>query len=261
MSLGGLWAQSLLGYRGFPPPLNTITPSPVPSCSSEDSAHENINDWLKFQAFQPVWPSPDVLAAIQCLLALQSAGQPNYSPILTDSEPDELEIKPDPSLPKPIPLRAINLALFEETAICPDVTISRKRAGEKLEKLEKKEKRKKEDKAGDEISPEASTVPPPEELQKEADQLDETAAFVNVTEESRKAVAAIPNVIGECVCSLCRVKYDDVFRLAQHKCPRIAHQEYKCPEYSLALPIWHHIAAGTDLEIHLKYCHAMDANK
>uniref|UniRef100_A0A0M3HS02 C2H2-type domain-containing protein n=1 Tax=Ascaris lumbricoides TaxID=6252 RepID=A0A0M3HS02_ASCLU len=75
----------------------------------------------------------------------------------------------------------------------------------------------------------ASSVPPPDELQAAAD-MDETAAFVNVSEESRRNIAQIENVIGDCVCALCKVKYEDVFRLAQHRCPRIMHEEYRCPE-------------------------------
>uniref|UniRef100_A0A0N5AXY9 C2H2-type domain-containing protein n=1 Tax=Syphacia muris TaxID=451379 RepID=A0A0N5AXY9_9BILA len=76
---------------------------------------------------------------------------------------------------------------------------------------------------------EASAVPPPDELQAVAD-LDDTAAFVDVSEESRRKIAKIENVIGDCICALCKVKYDDVFRLAQHRCPRIIHEEYRCPE-------------------------------
>ncbi|KAK6038336.1 hypothetical protein COOONC_24159, partial [Cooperia oncophora] len=75
-----------------------------------------------------------------------------------------------------------------------------------------------------------SAVPSAEELQKDADSLDETAAYVEVSEESRKKIEAIENVIGDCVCCLCKVRYDDVFKLAQHRCPRIAHEEYRCPE-------------------------------
>ncbi|TKR61325.1 hypothetical protein L596_028446 [Steinernema carpocapsae] len=76
---------------------------------------------------------------------------------------------------------------------------------------------------------EASDIPSTEELQKEAD-LDETAAMVVVSEESRKQISLIPNVIGDSICALCKVRYDDVFKLAQHKCPRIVHEAYKCPE-------------------------------
>ncbi|VDK28321.1 unnamed protein product [Gongylonema pulchrum] len=76
---------------------------------------------------------------------------------------------------------------------------------------------------------EASSLPPPDELQAAAD-MDETAVFVNVSEESRRKIQQIPNIIGDCICALCKVRYDDVFRLAQHRCPRIIHEEYRCPE-------------------------------
>ncbi|CAI4223282.1 unnamed protein product [Auanema sp. JU1783] len=77
---------------------------------------------------------------------------------------------------------------------------------------------------------EESCLPPPEELQKEADSLDETAAYVEVSIESKRKIAEIENVIGDSICCLCKVKYEDVFKLAQHRCPRISHEEYKCPE-------------------------------
>ncbi|KAH7730751.1 Protein EGL-46 [Aphelenchoides avenae] len=68
-----------------------------------------------------------------------------------------------------------------------------------------------------------------DEVQRAAE-LDETAAYVHVSEESRRAIAAIPNTIGDSICSLCKVKYEDVFRLAMHRCPRISHEEYRCPD-------------------------------
>ncbi|VDP15925.1 unnamed protein product [Onchocerca flexuosa] len=76
---------------------------------------------------------------------------------------------------------------------------------------------------------EASSLPPADELQAAAD-LDDTAVFVNVSEESRRKIEQITNIIGDCICALCKVRYDDVFRLAQHRCPRIIHEEYRCPE-------------------------------
>lgn len=63
-----------------------------------------------------------------------------------------------------------------------------------------------------------------------ASELDETASCVHVSTESRLKIAKILNVIGDSVCSLCKVKFEDVFRLAMHRCPRIVHEEYKCPE-------------------------------
>ncbi|KAK0410071.1 hypothetical protein QR680_004926 [Steinernema hermaphroditum] len=75
----------------------------------------------------------------------------------------------------------------------------------------------------------AAEIPSTEELQKEAD-LDETASYVHVSVESKRLISLIPNVIGDSVCALCKVRYEDVFKLAQHKCPRIAYEAYKCPE-------------------------------
>ncbi|CAD5232012.1 unnamed protein product [Bursaphelenchus xylophilus] len=68
-----------------------------------------------------------------------------------------------------------------------------------------------------------------DDLQK-ASELDETASCVHISEESKRKIAEIPNVIGDTVCSLCKVKFVDVFRLAMHRCPRIVHEEYRCPE-------------------------------
>uniref|UniRef100_A0A7E4W0I4 C2H2-type domain-containing protein n=1 Tax=Panagrellus redivivus TaxID=6233 RepID=A0A7E4W0I4_PANRE len=69
-----------------------------------------------------------------------------------------------------------------------------------------------------------------------ASELDPSAPLVNITEESRQKIAEIPNVIGDSICSLCKVKFDDVFRLAMHKCPRIVHEEYKCTECDKTFP-------------------------
>ncbi|KRX70845.1 Insulinoma-associated protein 2 [Trichinella sp. T6] len=61
---------------------------------------------------------------------------------------------------------------------------------------------------------------------------DETALWVEASEEARAELALIPNRIGDYICRLCKVRYEDAFRLARHRCPRIAHQEYRCPECS-----------------------------
>ncbi|KAI1719735.1 insulinoma-associated protein 1 [Ditylenchus destructor] len=68
-----------------------------------------------------------------------------------------------------------------------------------------------------------------DEFQRAAE-LDDTASYVHISEESRAIISEIPNVIGDTICSLCKVKYEDVFRLAMHRCPRIMHEEYRCPE-------------------------------
>jgi DNA-directed RNA polymerase subunit RPC12/RpoP len=63
-----------------------------------------------------------------------------------------------------------------------------------------------------------------------AAELDETASFVVVSEETRRKLAEIPDIIKSTNCALCKVKFDDVIHLARHKCPRIVHEEYKCSE-------------------------------
>lgn len=54
--------------------------------------------------------------------------------------------------------------------------------------------------------------------------------IVEITEETKAELAAIKNVIGDYVCRLCRIKFDDAFGLAQHRCACIVLLEYRCPE-------------------------------
>ncbi|EDW70128.1 zinc finger protein CKR1 [Drosophila virilis] len=54
--------------------------------------------------------------------------------------------------------------------------------------------------------------------------------IVEITEETKAELAAIRNVIGDYVCRLCRIKFDDAFGLARHRCACIVLLEYRCPE-------------------------------
>lgn len=54
--------------------------------------------------------------------------------------------------------------------------------------------------------------------------------IVEITEETKAELAAIKNVIGDYICKLCRLKFDDAFGLAQHRCACIVLLEYRCPE-------------------------------
>lgn len=69
-----------------------------------------------------------------------------------------------------------------------------------------------------------------EELVVRKGDIDPAFNVVEVTEEAKQALASIDNQIGPYICQLCRTLYDNAFQLAQHRCSRIVHIEYKCSE-------------------------------
>ncbi|XP_017071903.2 uncharacterized protein LOC108108367 [Drosophila eugracilis] len=69
-----------------------------------------------------------------------------------------------------------------------------------------------------------------EELVVRKGDIDPAFNVVEITEEAKAILASIDNKIGDYLCQLCRTVYDDAFMLAQHRCPRIVHIEYKCSE-------------------------------
>lgn len=64
----------------------------------------------------------------------------------------------------------------------------------------------------------------------ESGDIDPEFNVVEVTEEAKAEIAAIPNVIGGYACKLCRNEFEDAFGLARHRCSCIVLLEYRCPE-------------------------------
>ena len=57
--------------------------------------------------------------------------------------------------------------------------------------------------------------------------IEPTMNYVEITPEAVEELKKIKNIIGDYVCQLCKVKYENAFALAMHKCPRVVHIEFR----------------------------------
>ncbi|GMR59210.1 hypothetical protein PMAYCL1PPCAC_29405 [Pristionchus mayeri] len=185
--------------------VRSLLSTPSPSSSSSITSSSPLPSDV-FSPLNLIWQNPQLIASFLALTQLQQ----NAVAILKNASLDG-------DHPSPLPL-------------------SRKRHSNSEDKRKSKQLRRLEidcetnSPVSGMFIKDVSSLPPPSELQKVADELDETASFVSISDESIAAIQKIPNVIGDCICALCKVRYDDVFRLAQHRCPRISHEEYRCPD-------------------------------
>lgn len=57
--------------------------------------------------------------------------------------------------------------------------------------------------------------------------IEPTMNYVEITPEAVEELKKIKNIIGDYICQLCKIKYENAFALAMHKCPRVVHIEFR----------------------------------
>ena len=188
---------------------------------------------MEFAAFRPSYSQPTVLQRLGLEPHLLSSTAVHLQQYLRYSEPLELAYPLDLSLksqpitppctPSPGAKRARSPTPDAPPKKRPPASPSKKsKATRKLNFDE------------DNSSPVSGTIirelRPDENLVVRKGDIDPAFNVVEITEEAKAELAKIENHIGDYVCRLCKELYEDAFGLAQHRCSRIVHVEYRCPE-------------------------------
>jgi len=178
--------------------------------------------------FDRDFPEPDV--EVSGLAELQSNSGKTYTDLSGVATAEIRTTSSDNLPPPPPPPPAPATSTIPATPPLPPPPISRPH------KAERRRSKLRKHMAIDEetISPVSGTIirklRDDEELVVRKGDIDPAFNVVEITEEAKAILASIDNKIGDYMCQLCRTVYDDAFMLAQHRCPRIVHIEYKCSE-------------------------------
>ncbi|XP_014607822.1 PREDICTED: homeobox protein 5-like [Polistes canadensis] len=217
----GLHVQEVFDKARFPDETTTRLPPPYPNNDAIQKYHQLQNQKLLLN-------SPTRLQSIQSyhqqlLLTPQHHFQSIHAPMTPPSTPSP------PQCPRR-KTREEDVSSPSSSMINVNVTPRQNVSSEKPTPRPKKKHARRLKFDEDTSSPVSGTVIlGPDEAVVTGD-IDPAFNIVEVTEEARAELAKIENRLGPYQCKLCRQLHEDAFQLAQHRCSRIAHVEYKCPE-------------------------------
>jgi len=195
----------------------------------DEELHNQAVDGLA-RLFERDFPQPEV--EVSELAEVQSSSGKTYTDLSGVLAMVEVRDTRSPRLPPPPPPAPPATI----TAPAPPAPPAPPPPPSRPHKAERKRSKLRKHMAIDEetISPVSGTIirklRDDEELVVRKGDIDPAFNVVEITEEAKAILASIDNKIGDYLCQLCRTVYDDAFMLAQHRCPRIVHIEYKCSE-------------------------------
>lgn len=170
----------------------------------------------------------EAIASTECTAAVAATTSKDSEPNSTDiiGQPSKLakkEVTPNGKQVKVTAMPRAHKSATSSGATAPSKEHKRVKAVRKLKFDEKKS------------SPVSGTIiraleEIDDNIPHESGDIDPQYNIVEVTDEAKAEIAAIPNVIGAYSCKLCQIEFDDAFGLARHRCSCIVLLEYRCPE-------------------------------